>query len=59
MELGSQPAGRGRCDSSPGILHPPLEPTTEEGHGPDKAVPEESHEDDRGQEHLSYEERQR
>jgi len=33
-------------ETSPGLLRPALEPTTQEGHGPVGAGPEESHKND-------------
>ena len=37
-------------ETSPGLLRPALEPTTQEGHGPAKAFPDQGHKDDQGAE---------
>lgn len=34
------------CETTPGILHPGLQPSAQERHGPDRAGPEKSHKDD-------------
>jgi len=46
-------------ETPPGVLHPALEPSAEERHGPVGAGPEEATKTIQGLEHLSYEGRLR
>ena len=46
-------------ETSPGVLHPALETSAQEGHGPVGAGPEEATKVIQGLEHLFYEERLR